>query len=154
MMEVGQVASVKKNTAVVVLPSSGECERCGICMSASGGRESILLARNAIGALEGDTVEVEIAAGKVLAAAFTVYMVPVIMTVLGFMLGSRLTGGAEEASLPIVLAVVFLVASFVGVWLYDRRLRKVERRQAVIVRILSEDEAERHPRVESVTLGG
>lgn len=154
MLEIGHVASVKKDAAVVVLPSSEQCQRCGICMSASGGREAILLARNPVGAREGDAVEVEIADAKVVAAAFTIYMVPVIMTIVGFAVGNWLTGGTKDASLPIVLAVAFLVASFVGVWLYDRRLRRGERRQAVVVRVLSEDEAESHPRVKGVTLGG
>ena len=154
MKEVGQVVSVKGNAAVVVLPSKGECERCGICMAANGGKEFILLARNAAGAREGDTVEVEIEDRKVVAAAFTVYMIPVIMTMAGFATGNALSGGAEDAALPIVLAVSFLVASFVGVWLYDRRLRKRERRQAVVIRVLGEDEADSYPRIESVTLGG
>ena len=154
MKEVGQVMSIKDEAAVVVLPATSECERCGICMAASGGREYILLAKNEAGASEGDTVEVEIRNGRVVAAAFTIYMVPVIMTILGFALGNVLSGGVEDANLPIVLAVVFLVASFAGVWLYDRSLRKAERRQAVVVRVLSEDEAESHPRIESVTLGG
>jgi sigma-E factor negative regulatory protein RseC len=152
--EVGQVASVKGDAAVVVMPISGECERCGICMVAGNGREVILLAKNSVGAAQGDAVEVEIGPGKVLAAAFTIYMVPVIMTIAGFALGNALTGGAEDAELPILLAVAFLVASFAGVWLYDRHLRKAERRQAIVVRILSEDEAKSHARVESVTFGG
>ena len=88
------------------------------------------------------------------AAAFTIYMVPVIMTIVGFALGNAVTGGAEDASLPIVLAVAFLGASFIGVWLYDRHLRKAERRQAIVVRVLPEDEAKGHPRIESITLGG
>ena len=154
MKEVGQVVSVKGDAAIVVMPVSGACERCGICMVASGGREVLLLARNSAGAAQGDTVEVEIGAGKVIAAAFTIYMVPVIMTIVGFALGNAVTGGAEDASLPIVLAVAFLGASFIGVWLYDRHLRKAERRQAIVVRVLPEDEAKGHPRIESITLGG
>lgn len=154
MREVGHVISVKDDAAVVVMPTSGECERCGICMVASGGREAILLARNPVSAAEGDTVEIEISPGKVIAAAFIIYMVPVIMTILGFVLGNALTGGTDDANLPMVLAVVFLAASFVGVWLYDRHLRKAERRQATVVRVLPDDEASDHPRVESVTLGG
>jgi sigma-E factor negative regulatory protein RseC len=152
--EVGQVASIKGDAAVVVMTVSGECERCGVCMVASGDREAILLARNSVGAVEGDTVEVEISAGKVLAAAFTIYMIPIIMTIAGFAIGNAISGGAEDAVMPIVLAVAFLVTSFVGVWLYDRRLRKTERAQAVVVRVLPQDEATGHSHVESVTLGG
>jgi len=145
--------SVKDDAAVVAMPMSPECERCGACMVAGSGREVLLLAKNSAGAEEGDTVEVEIVAGRVIAAAFVIYMVPVIMTILGFLVGSAITSGAEDTQLPIVLSVVFLVVSFVAVWLYDLRLRKVERTQAVVTRILRGEEAQEHRRVRGVKLG-
>jgi positive regulator of sigma E activity len=82
----------------------------------------------------------------VLAAAFIIYMIPILMTIVGFLVGSAAAGGDPDAGLPIVLAVVFLVVSFVLVWLYDRRLRKAERRHAVVTRTLTEEEVEEHIR--------
>jgi len=153
--EIGCVISVKGGIAVVSMPMSGDCERCGACSLGGDGREALLMVKNSVGAGEGDTVEIEISAGRVIAAAFIVYMVPVLMSIVGFMIGSALSRGDENANLPIVMAVIFVVGSFFGVWLYDRRLRRTERNEAVAVRILSEDEVEqRKKHVTPAKLGG
>ncbi len=155
MKEIGCVVSVSGDAAVVTMPMSPDCEKCGACVVADEGKELLLLAQNAAGAGQGDTVEIEISAGRVLAAAFIIYMVPVLMTIVGFILGNALSGGDEEANLPILLALAFLVVSFLSVWLYDMRLRRVERRQAVVTRVLSQEEARLHrSRIEPAKLGG
>ncbi|MEA3409347.1 MAG: SoxR reducing system RseC family protein [Candidatus Eisenbacteria bacterium] len=154
MTEVGRVVSVNDDAAVVAMGKSGSCNKCGLCMASSDGREVLLLARNAAGAGPGDSVEIEISAGRVLVAAFALYMLPVLMTILGFVVGSAISGGSEESALPIVLAVVFLVVSFVAVWLFDVKVRKTERRHATVIRVLTEAEAEASPRIEIVKFGG
>ena len=50
MKEIGCVASVEGDAAVVAMPASGNCDRCGICLMAQGSKEFLLLARNAAGA--------------------------------------------------------------------------------------------------------
>jgi sigma-E factor negative regulatory protein RseC len=153
--EAGCVVSVNDDAAVVAMPMSPECEKCGSCMIAGEGKEVLLLAKNSAGAGPGDTVEIEISAGRVIAAAFIIYMIPVLMTIVGFLVGNAITGGAEDADLPIVLSVVFLVVSFLCVWLYDLRLRRVERREAVVTRILTGEEAAAHRRqTEPANIGG
>ncbi len=155
MTEIGCVASVEGDAAVVAMPGSSNCEQCGICLMAQEGREFLLLARNSAGARPGDTVEVEVEAGRVVAAAFAVYMVPVIATIGGFLVGNAITGGAPDSHLPIVMAIGCLVVSFGLVWLYDLRLRKSETRQAVITRILTAEEVEREKKqVRPVRFGG
>lgn len=155
MREMGCVASVEGDAAVVSMPGSTNCAQCGICLMAQEGREFLLLARNAAGAVPGDTVEVEVEAGKVVAAAFAVYMVPVLATIGGFIVGNAITGGSPDSQLPIVLAVVCLVASFGVVWAYDLRLRKSEKRQAVVTRILTAEEVEiEKKQVRPVRFGG
>jgi sigma-E factor negative regulatory protein RseC len=146
MKEIGCVTSVRGDAATIAMPVSGECKKCGICTIAAGGRDVLLDARNDAGAREGDTVEIEIAPGRVLAAAFIIYMIPIILTIVGFLVGSAAAGGDPDSSLPIVLAVTFLVVSFVLVWLYDRRLRRADRRDAVVTRILTGEEAAEHTR--------
>jgi len=153
--EIGCVVSVNDEAAVVAMPLSKECEKCGSCMISGEGKEVLLVAHNSAGAGPGDTVEVEISAGRVIAAAFIVYMIPVILTIVGFLVGNAIAGGDENSTLPIVLAVAFLVVSFLCVWLYDLRLRRVERREAVVTRTLSGDEAAEHRRrTEPANIGG
>lgn len=151
MREIGRVATVKRDAAVVSMPMSGACKRCGVCMVSGDGREVLLLAKNDVGAEEGEYVEIDISAGRVISAAFIIYMVPVFLTIAGFVFGHWLTGGDEESILPIVLAIAFLVCSFIGVALYDAKLRSVERHEASIVRVLGEDEVDHH--VQTVTMG-
>lgn len=153
MREVGSVISVKDDAAVVAMPMSGDCERCGMCIATSDRKEVLLLARNDPGAKAGDLVEIEIGAGKMLAAAFIVYMVPVFMTIIGFFVGGAVPG-PSGGDLSITFAVGFLVLSFVCVWVYDLRLRKVERRQAVITRVLAQEETTERRRIRPVSFGG
>lgn len=152
--EVGRVISVNDDVAVVAMGKSGSCSKCGLCMASSDDKEVLLLARNEAGAGPGDAVEIEIGAGKVLVAAFSLYMLPVLMTILGFVVGSAISDGSEESTLPIALAVTFLVVSFVAVWLFDLKVRKTESRHATVLRVLSEEEAKASPRIEIVKFGG
>ncbi len=154
MREIGCVISVKDDAAIVAMPTSKECERCGACIIAGEGKQVLLLAKNTAGASEGDTVEVEIAPGKVIAAAFIIYVIPILLTIVGFLIGSAMAGGDPDSNIPIVVAIAFLVASFVAVWLYDMRLRRVERRQAIVTRVLSDTECEETSRITRVKLGG
>ena len=87
-------------------------------------------------------------------AAFALYLLPVLMTILGFVVGSAVSGGSEESVLPIVLAMTFLVLSFLAVWLFDVKVRKADRRHATVKRVLSEEEADASPRIQIVKFGG
>lgn len=154
MTETGRVVSVNDDAAVVAMRMSGACKKCGLCMTSGDGKEVLLLARNDADAAMGDAVEVEISPGRVLAAAFVVYLIPVLMTVVGFLVGSAVSGGSEESDLPILLAVVFLVVSFVGVWLFDVHIRKSDRREATVRRVLTDEEAGEARHIEIVKFGG
>jgi sigma-E factor negative regulatory protein RseC len=155
MTEVGRVVSVSAEVTVVAMRRSQACEKCGMCLSSGDGSETLLLARNAAEAKPGDTVEIEISSGRVLVAAFALYLLPVLMTILGFVVGNSVAGGSEESFLPIGMAVAFLVVSFVGVWLFDMRIRRSERRDAVVTRVLSGEDGDADSRkIEIVKFGG
>ncbi len=136
------------------MPRSQECEACGACLLGVEGKEVLLLARNEANASEGDTVEIEIAPGRVMAAAFIIYVIPILLTIVGFVVGNAMTGGDPESDVPIFMAVGFLVVSFIAVWLYDLRLRRVERREAVVIRVLTDVECAETSRVSRVKFGG
>ena len=154
MTEVGRVVSVNDDAAVVAMATAGACEKCGLCMASGDGKEILLLARNGVDASPGDAVEIEVSPGRVLVAAFALYLLPVLMTILGFVVGSAVSDGSDESGLPIALAMVFLVVSFLAVWLFDVKIRKADRRHATIKRVLSEEEADASPRIQIVKFGG
>ena len=152
MKEVGRVVSVNDDAAVVSMRASGACDKCGLCMASSDGREILLLALNEAGAGVGDAVEIEISPGRVLVAAFALYMLPVLLTILGFAVGSYMSRGDENSPLPTIMAVVFLVVSFIATWLFDLRIRKHTRPEATVKKILDADGES--SRIQVVKFGG
>jgi len=89
---------------------SGDCHKCSGCGAA---QEAIVLnAVNAIGAVPGELVTIEAATGPVLKAAAMLYMVPMVLFFLGYLLGAMLweKGGLVGCLfflLGICLAVVY-----------------------------------------------
>ena len=89
---------------------SGDCHKCAGCGAVQ--EKLIFTAKNPIGAKAGELVTVKAASGPVLAAAAVLYLMPMALFFLGYLLGQSLwqqgalTGGIAFA-LGIVLAVVY-----------------------------------------------
>lgn len=90
---------------------SGDCHKCAGC----GAQQETLLftARNPIGAKPGDTVTVHSESGPVLAAAAVMYMLPLVLFFLGYILGDSIQLGALTGCLSFALGIGFAV-------IYDR----------------------------------
>ena len=73
----------------------------------------IFTARNPIGARPGDTVTVESATGPVLKAAAVLYMLPLVLFIVGYLVGMQWNLGALIGGLAFVLSIVLIIA-------YDR----------------------------------
>ncbi len=92
---------------------SGDCHKCAGCGAA---KESILFeAVNAIGAKPGDLVNIQSESGPVLTGAAILYMVPLALFFLGYLLGALLEMGALFGCLGFVLGLA-------AAWLYDRKV--------------------------------
>ena len=90
---------------------SGDCHKCSGCGAA---KESLLFdAVNAIGAAPGDVVVIKSESGPVLAGAAVLYMVPLALFFLGYVLGDLLGRGGLGGCLGF-LAGIGIAA------LYDR----------------------------------
>lgn len=91
---------------------SGDCHKCSGCGAQA---ETILLkADNPIGARAGDLVKIESATGPVLKAAAMLYVVPMVLFFLGYLVGFLLWGkGALVGCLAFVLGICLAVV-------YDR----------------------------------
>ena len=122
-----QIVRVKRahgdGTATVVhvrqSACSGDCHKCSGCGAAT---EQIQLeAVNAIGAQAGDFVKIESASAPVLKAAAVMYMVPMVLFFLGYLIG---TMAWNRGALVGCLAFVIGIASAV---FYDRRVLKKEK---------------------------
>lgn len=89
---------------------SGDCHKCSGC----GAQQQIMLfeAVNAIGARPGELVTVEARSGPVLMAAAVLYMAPVVLFFLGYLVGALMWDmgaltGCLAFALGIVLAAVY-----------------------------------------------
>ncbi len=123
-----QLVKVRKlnpdGTAQVMLirqsACSGDCHKCSGCGAA---QETLLLdARNPIGAKPGELVNIESESGPVLAAAAVLYMLPLVLFLVGYAVGSLWQLGALVGCLSFAAAIGLAVA-------YDRLVMK--KRQTV-----------------------
>lgn len=99
---------------------SGDCHKCSGCGAA---REVILLkAENPIGAVAGDWVFLRSDTGPVLKAAAVLYVLPMGLFFLGYLLGALAWGrGALAGGLAFALGIILAVV-------YDRRVAPREKR--------------------------
>ena len=90
---------------------SGECHKCSGCGAVE--QTMIFTARNPIGARPGDTVTVESATGPVLKAAAVLYMLPLVLFIVGYIVGMQWQLGGLIGGLAFALSIGLIIA-------YDR----------------------------------
>lgn len=94
---------------------SGDCHKCSGCGAVK--QTMRFTARNPIGARPGDEVVVESKTGPVMAAAFVLYVLPLVLFFLGYALGTIWSKGTLMALLGFALGIAAAV-------LYDRLVAK------------------------------
>ena len=122
MLEVGIVESVneKRGTAKVVFDRKSACDKCRMCLTASGEKMKVYVeVKNTLGAKVGDKVGVTMSDRFVLKAAFIVYIIPVVLVGAGLAIFRKL----GDLLLLAVVAVCLVLGTLVGI-LADRLIRK------------------------------
>ena len=109
---------------------SGDCHKCSGCGAQ---QETVeFTARNPIGASVGDLVTVETQTGPVLTAAAVLYVLPLVLFFLGYLLGQLLwSRGGLAGCLAFGLGIGLCVV-------YDRRMGKKQETEYTITGFLSE----------------
>ena len=109
---------------------SGDCHKCSGCGAV--GETLELTAKNPIGATPGDMVLIESETGPVLAAAAVLYVLPLLLFFLGYLVGHVLWGlGGLVGCLAFVLSIVLCVV-------YDRRVAAKRKTVYTITSFVSE----------------
>ena len=90
---------------------SGDCHKCSGCGAVE--QTMIFTARNPIGARAGDTVTVESDTGPVLKAAAVLYMLPLVLFIVGYIVGMQWQLGGLIGGLAFALSIGLIIA-------YDR----------------------------------
>lgn len=115
------------------------CGNCGACQLGDDQKDIMLVARNSAKANVGDMVEVSMATGGVLSAAFIMYVIPLVGLFAGLMLGQLLFSGND--GLVALMGVLLMATSFFIIKLNDKKFLKNEKYTAQILNILQSDHA-------------
>lgn len=111
----GVVIALEGDVAKVRTSRHSDCDDCGMC---PGDSAAILDVRNTLDAKVGQRVVIQLPESHMLKAAFVVYLLPLLATFAGFLLGMWI---AQKFALPVLLLEVGVAAvAFVLTLLYIR----------------------------------
>ena len=130
LKEVGVVDRLEDSYAIVrVLKKSACGENCASCKGGCVPTERRVKVKNAISAMVGERVVLEMKDSKVLAAAFIVYILPIIVFFLGYFVSEIFF---DKEAVKILIAIFSVLVIFPFLKLYDTKNK--EKYMAEIVR--------------------
>lgn len=143
MFSIGVVESLKGQNAVVNLTRSTACGDCGACQMGKENLDRQVEALNLVGAKVGDFVTMEMEDGKVLKAAFLVYIIPLIVLVaciFGTISVLQLFQISKNGELyGFLVGLVGMFISFMFIKKRDKKLAEGGDMMIAIVKINEED---------------
>lgn len=143
MLSIGVVDALKGQNAIVNLTRSTACGDCGACQMGKENLERQVEAFNSVGAKVGDFVTMEMEDGKVLKAAFMVYIIPLVILVaciFGTISVLQLFQISKNAELyGFLVGLVGMFISFVFIKQRDKKLAERGDMMITIVKINEED---------------
>ena len=133
----GKVTSIDGKKIKIIMFKESSCAHCSGCGEASKLTREIELEYNPHKQkIEiGDIVTFELADSKMLKIGFLVYVLPIIMMIVGFII-SNMMGNSERES--VLFSFVFLAVTFLLIHLYDKFIVK-EKVNMDITRIEKDD---------------
>ena len=130
MKSSGKVTEVNGNKIKVKMFKESSCAHCSGCGDASKLTRELDLFYN--GEVEiGDIVTFELEDAKMLKIGFLVYILPIIMMLIGFVISSKI-GNSEKTS--VFISFGFLIISFICLHIYDKYFVK-EKVQMVVTAV-------------------
>ena len=141
MNQVGTVIEIlKDNRAKVTMRKHSACGDCGACQHGKENMKMNIIAANEISAKVGDLVEVDMETQNVLGAAFIVYVIPLIMMVLGIVIGNsilRNIGISDKIEIYSAIAGFILMAvSFAVIKTYEQSFQRNKKYIPTIAKIV------------------
>jgi len=134
--EEGIVISLDGKIAKVQAKKHSDCEACGAC---SGDMATIMDVYNPLNARVGQRVIIKIPEDKMLKSAFIVFLLPMITTFMGYLIGVWISQkyGLPAMSSKVGASVVAFVLTLLYIRYYDRSMAKAKT-MPFITDILSE----------------
>jgi len=134
--EEGIVVALDGRIAKVQAKKHSDCECCGAC---SGDMATIMDVYNPVDAKVGQRVIIEIPEDKMLKSAFIVFLLPMITTFMGYLIGVWISQryGLPAMSSKVGASIVAFALTLLYIRYYDRSMAKTKM-MPVITDILSE----------------
>lgn len=130
MKSSGKVTEINGNKIKVKMFKESSCAHCSGCGDANKLTRELDLFYN--GEVEiGDIVTFELEDAKMLKIGFLVYILPIIMMLIGFVISSKM-GNSEKTS--VFISFGFLIISFICLHIYDKYFVK-EKVQMVVTAV-------------------
>lgn len=119
----GIVIALDGKIAKVKASRHSDCENCGAC---PGDLATVMDVYNPVGAKLGQRVNVEIPEANMVKAAFIVYLLPLITTFIGFLIGVWISQkyGFPELLSEVSAGVVVFVLTILYIKYFDRSMKK------------------------------
>ncbi len=141
MENIGIVKKVEDNEAVVEIQRTSACgESCASCKGGCIPTKKYVEAVNLPEAKVGQRVKIELQTKKVLNAAMIMYLLPLLNTFIGVLLGIWVAGymgnESSQETIGIVTGLIFLGLSFFGIRIWDRSQKNSEKVEIVISKII------------------
>lgn len=135
----GVVISVKDNIAKVRVSRHGSCSNCGMC---PGDNAAVMDVYNVLGAQPGQRVVLEIQENNMLSAAFIVYLLPLLVAVIGIVIGNAVAPlWHDNRSISAILfSLCLFVISVIFIKRYDNKLSHTKKMLPVITKVFSQTE--------------
>lgn len=138
MSEIAVVKEAYGGLAEVEINRSSACERCGVCYGV-GKSKMVGKAKNEVGAAAGDYVKLEIVQGSPLKAAAVLYLLPLLMFFIGYIVFANIMGFMNRDIIGMIGGIVFLVFSYYIISKYEGIVKKKGWYQINIVEIVDKE---------------
>ena len=138
MKTTGTVKNVTGKYAQVECVRESACDGChskDFCLACSK-KMLTVKAKNQVGALPGDEVEIESPSGTVLGYAALIFVVPIIVALAGYFLGGLLFSGDAGAYLT---SLCLFVACFIVLYFVFNSKSMKDKNPHIIVKIIKKD---------------
>ena len=137
MIEEGVVVEVFDGMAKVRAVRGSSCDGCAsksMCKPGDVGSNTVIEAKNMLGAHIGERVEVAMQPRLLLKASFITYIVPLISFVTGGVIGKGIGGTDAWAA---VCGLLSMLLCYGGIWMYNKKVLREGKYQPEIVTVLS-----------------
>lgn len=138
--ETGEVVEINGDLAKVLLHRNTSCDKCGACRM--GGKPQIVIeVTNNINAKKGDVVILQMQPGFLFKAVFLMYTIPLLMLIIGFLVGQRVAlnlGNKIDTSenVGIFSGFFFLAMSYSAIRWLDQKWHVGNKFRPVLVGVI------------------